>query len=99
MNSTYEGWPNFETWCVHEAVSNAENARYWRGVARWHASEAKARHAERETCREARHDAAIALAREISKGLYDEPPLPMNEVYANLLSAALDAVDYVAIAE
>ena len=100
MSSTYEGWANFETWCVDRAMTgDAENARYWRSVARWHASEAKARHPGCETCRAARHHARVRLAREISQGLYDNHPMPMSDLYADLLSAALDNVDYAAIAE
>jgi hypothetical protein len=100
MKSTYEGWLNFETWCVNDAVTGPENGRYWRGVARWHASEAKARHAAgRESRLVAIKDATLALARELSRHFYDDHPLPMGDVYFDLLSAALDSVDYVAIAD
>jgi hypothetical protein len=100
MSSTYEGWANFETWCVNDRMTtDPENGRYWRAVARWHASEAKARHPGRETCREARQDATLHLSREISRGLYEDHPLPYIDVYGDLLSAALDNVDYAAIAE
>jgi hypothetical protein len=100
MSSTYEGWANFETWCVNDRMTtDPENGRYWRAVARWHASEAKARHSGRETCRETRQDATLQLSREISRGLYEDHPLPFIDVYGDLLSAALDNVDYAAIAE
>jgi hypothetical protein len=99
MKSTYEGWLNYETWCVNDTVTGPQNGRYWRGVARWHASEAKARHAGRESRLEAIKDARLALARELSRHLYDDHPLPMGDVYFDLLSAALDSVDYVAIAD
>jgi hypothetical protein len=100
MSSTYEGWANFETWCVDQAMTgDPQNGRYWRSVARWHAREAKARHPGRETCREARHHARVRLGREISQGLYDNRPMPTSDLYADLLSAALDNVDYAAIAE
>lgn len=100
MGSAYEGWANFETWCVSDAMTgDPENARYWRSVARWHASEARARHPGRETCREARQDACLHLSREISRDLYEDHPLPFVDVYAHLLSAALDNVDHAAIAE
>lgn len=99
MRSTYEGWPNFETWCVNRAANRPHDARYWRSVARWHASEAKALFGRRLTCREARHVARVALAGELSGHFYANRPPPLDDPYADLLSAALDAADYVAIAD
>jgi hypothetical protein len=98
MKHKYDGLPNFVTWRVSEAANDPANARYWRGMARWHASEANARHAGRATCREARHDARLALAQELSKPLYDEQP-SVDRVYRDLLNAAIEAVNFDAIAD
>lgn len=95
MSSIYE---EFEMERVTDWVYEPRNALRWWGVARWHVSEAMARHPKHATCHRARHKATLAVARALSKRLNDDHPLPMIGVYADLLSAALDAVDYIAIA-
>lgn len=99
MGSAYEGWTNFETECVNKRLTDLKNRRYWRAMARWHASEAKARHPGRETCREARQDARLHLSSEISLSLFKNHSLPFIDIYGDLLAAALNNVDYAAIAE
>jgi hypothetical protein len=47
---------------------------------------------------EARHAASVSLAQDISGHLHEDHPLPMSDVYSELLYSALDAVDYLAIA-
>lgn len=92
-------WESCETWCVGEMVSNESSGRLWRRRARRHAVEAKARHLDEVSDGKAWHDAVTTLARELSQRLHDANPLPVMDVYSNLLLTALDGVDYVGIAE
>ena len=92
-------WENCATWCVGEMVSDESSRRLWRRRARRHAVEAKARHLDDVSDGKAWHEAVTTLARELSRRLHDANPLPVMDVYSNLLLAALDGVDYVGLAE
>jgi hypothetical protein len=98
MKITYEGWVNHETWCVNYHMNETENLRYWRAVARWHARQAGAAHPKDKRGTEARHAAAVSLARDISRHLLDDHPLSPRDIYGELLNSALNEVDYTAIA-
>lgn len=103
MSKGYQGWANYETWCVSLWVDNEEGTHnYWRTAT----SEALA--AARETpepftdetiaetvARQAIWNLAARLKDEISS--VDESSLP--GLYRDLLHAALDSVDWYEIAK
>lgn len=85
MNTSYNGWKNYETWCVQLWLHNTESSyRLW------------SERAERLTRDERK--VIAKLADELSEALNDTPLLSDCTVYADLLTTALDRVDWTAIA-
>ena len=89
----YQGWTNYETWCVNLWLSNEEpSQRYWAEMAQaaWDASEPSA-YLTRE------QEAVRALADTMKDELEEAAP-ELTGLYADLLTTALGAVDWVEIA-
>lgn len=95
----YNGWANYETWCVNLWLSNDphtdEQAREIVAHAWNNAADEIA--ADRDAIVSPRVDAADALKEWLQ---YEENPLTDRaSMYADLLGAALDTVDWLEIAE
>lgn len=97
----YNGWANYETWCVNLWMDNEEGGwAYWREIAEECLTEtvdpgtqAYLTHQER---------AAYLLADRIKAAHEDEDANPLDgkpSVYSDLLTAALSEVDWREIAE
>lgn len=99
---TYNGWANYETWCVHLWLSNEEaDYRYWRGQA----AECKAEAADEDERNvhwtEAEH-ARFTLADRLKDQLQDASCDALGDtssLWADLLGAALSEVDWHEIAD
>lgn len=85
--TTYNGWTNYETWCVHLWLSNEEGSyRYWREEAGRH-------------LKEDREDARFSLARRLKSELEEASPLEEASLFSDLLNAALSEVDWHEVAD
>ena len=98
----YQGWANYETWAVHLWVSNDQGAHeHWEQLAADEYAAAVA--ADPDGNWEAWTDAAATeLAERMKQELDDEAEEPRavdNTMYADLLSAALEEVNWFEVAE
>jgi hypothetical protein len=95
MSKSYNGWTNYETWCVALWIDNEQRSHdYWRTIAN-DLYEAVTPHDVFTNSERARYDVADRLKEEIgSEGL---PELGAS-MYADLLNAALSEVDWPEIA-
>lgn len=88
---TYNGWTNYETWCVKLWLDNEEgDYRYWRGRAQeiWDDSEPSGRWTRDEA-------AAFALADALKEELSEANPLgDQASLWSDLLGAALSEVNW-----
>lgn len=96
----YQGWTNYETWTTRLWIDNCERSyRYWRQVTR-DVIEASPRCEEVVkgywTLAEARR---ILLANRLSTDLWERSPRLGATMYADLLSAAFDEIDWMEIAD
>lgn len=95
QTATYNGWTNYETWCVNLWIDNEEGSyRYWREVAQetWDAAEADDIFSREER---AVYDLSERLKSEFEEGA---PELGAS-VWSDLMSAALSEVNWREIAE
>ncbi len=84
----YNGWTNYETWCVNLWIGNDQG------------SEEQARELTLDAVsRHGKEDAPWHLADELKSWITDEAPDLGATLYADLLGAALSEVDWVEIAE
>lgn len=84
---SYQGWKNYETWCVNLWLENDEGLyRDWTS------------HAEEFANKNVADIAAGKLAREMKAELSDMAP-ELEGVWSNLLSAALSEVSWYEIAD
>jgi hypothetical protein len=99
MNSqqTFNGWANYETWCVNLWLTNDEGADcYWREQAADRLAEAEDRPEPHLTPRER---ARVALADQLRDELTEEESIPGANLYRDLLNAALGEVDWHEVAD
>lgn len=95
-DTKYNGWENYETWCVHLWLSNEEPLyRYWRNRAHIIKTTYPATpKPEAELYTSAR----LALADEM-KGTLEEGMPEVDGMWGDLLNAAFEEVDWLEIAD
>jgi hypothetical protein len=83
----YQGWSNYETWCVKLWIDNEEGSHlYWGERARERYEESKEENDEL-------HAARCALADELKEAFEDAAP-ELQGMWADLLNAALSEVNW-----
>lgn len=84
--SEYNGWKNYETWCVYTWISNETDYSGYLERAQ-------------EMVSESPDDAAYNLADVLKEEITDGSPIEEASMYADLIGAALSEVDWREIAE
>lgn len=91
---TYNGWTNYETWCVNLWIGNEESSqRYWSSRARHLLSTVEV---VRTFTR--KEEATFALADELKKQFEEDAPVTTG-VWADLQNSALAMVNWYEIAK
>ena len=99
-DNTYNGWTNYETWAVALWIDNDYSSyRYWQEQARRQHSEATSSELVSKGTYTIAESARHALAAQLKVEITDASPLTDATLYADLLSAAFDEVDWYEIAE
>ena len=100
MSEKYNGYANYETWCLHLWLTNEEGSyKFCREAARTHAIEAPTHRNVIDGVWSAELAARVTLADQLKTSLEDGAPLKRPDVYSDLLNAALCEIDWQEIAE
>jgi hypothetical protein len=93
-DKTYNGWRNYETWCINLWMDNdSGSADYWQEQA-----ENCLKHAKPDTCFSRKERATLDLSHIIEEEFKENTPQTTG-VYADLLTAALSEVNWYEIAK
>jgi hypothetical protein len=93
--SKYNGWTNYETWCVNLWLGNDQGSdEYWRETAQEIWNEAETEHSFTRDER-----ATLDLADRLKDEIEENNPITEAMLYSDLLSAAISEVNWYEIAE
>lgn len=100
MNKQYNGYKNYETWCVTLWLENDQSTyAYWREHARQQVATAPRSSHMHNGCWTADEAAKFLLADQLKQEFDEANPLDKADVWADLLGAALDEVDWHEVAD
>lgn len=96
----YEGWSNYETWCVSLWINNERASyEYWRGEAQRHREEAPHCEMVEDNYWPVEKAPIYNLAGQLNEEISDAAPIEGASLYADLLFATLGRVDWNEVAE
>jgi len=97
----YNGWKNYETWAVALWIDNEQSSyTHWREQAAEHFKEVTERESQKAISMDQYRDARSALAWELRGAFEGESPLlDQATLYSDLLTAALERVNWYEVAE
>ncbi len=96
----YNGWKNYETWCVHLWLTNEEATYwYWRDAARQNRREAPSCANVTGGIWSVEQATRFNLADQLRSELEEASPLEAASMFSDLLTAALSEVDWHEIAD
>lgn len=91
----YNGWSNYETWCVNLWLTNEQTSyQYWREHARKHRKDARTCANVREGVWSVELAEKTNLARQLREEIEEASPLSEPSMFSDLLNAALGEVDW-----
>ena len=96
----YEGWSNYETWCVSLWINNEQASyEYWRGEAQRHREEAPICDMVKDDLWSVEEAPIYKLADQLNQEINDAAPIEDASLYTDLLLASLGQVNWHEIAE
>lgn len=100
MTKTYNGWTNYETWCMNLWLSNEEPSyRYWLEAAEQAAKDAPNSNEVKQGILRPDASAVRALADQMCEEIHSAEKLKDSDFCTDLLLAALAEVDWEEIAQ
>jgi hypothetical protein len=91
----YEGWTNYETWCVALWLDNEQTSyEYWQSIAEETRLEVAKTHDNEDSRRTFKEEAEYSLAAELKSQVTESAPTGGASLYSDLLNAALADVHW-----